>query len=124
MIKNLKPPPDENSLTYGQLVGYFKEERQKSYESCSNKKISFDLPLADAIDFGQVFVILKRFYIDEGAVTLQDAPQIKIYGDKNEGTFTQSEEMHALFVTIFQSLRSSGLQILNFSIATTSTLKH
>ena len=81
---------DEKTLTYGQLVGYFKEEEDTSYETCSNKKISFDLPLADAIDHGQVFVILKRSYIAEGEqvgdLTLSEIPQIKIYGDYNEGT--------------------------------------
>ena len=124
MVKHWRPPPDfsddDRTLTYGKLVGYFKEERQKSYESCSNKKISFDLPLADAIDFGQVFVILKRFYIEGGAVTLQDTPEIKIYGDKNEGR----KVFDALFVFLFQIWKSSELQILNFSTATTSTLKH
>ena len=120
MIKNLKPPPGENSLTYGQLVGYFREETQRSYESCSNKKISFDLPPADAIDFGQVFVILKRSYIEGGAVTLQDTPEIKIYGDKNEGR----KVFDALFVFLFQIWKSSELQISNFSmLATASTLK-
>ena len=90
MVKHWRPPPDfsddDRTLSYGKLVGYFKEERQKSYESCSNKKISFDLPLADAIDHGQVFVILKRVH-SGGELALREDPQIKIYGDHNEGKF-------------------------------------
>ena len=81
VIESLEPSPAENALTYGQLVGYFSQGRERSYQSCPNKYLSFDLPLAEAIDFGQVFVILKR--------TLQEPefPEIKIYGHRNEGNF-------------------------------------
>ena len=65
-------------------MGHFSQGRERSYESCPNKYISFDLPLADAIDFGQVLVILKR--------TLQEPelPEIKIYGNRNDGYFLNS----------------------------------
>ena len=81
VIESLEPSPTENALTYGRLVGHFSEKREKSYQSCPNKFVTFDLPLAEAIDFGQVFVILKR--------TLQqtELPQIKIYGNRDEGNF-------------------------------------
>ena len=84
VIESLEPSPAENALTYGQLVGFFSQGRDRSYQSCPNKYLSFDLPLAEAIDFGQVFVILKR--------TLQEPefPEIKIYGHRNEGNFLNS----------------------------------
>ena len=95
VIESLEPSPTENALTYGRLVGHFSEKREKSYQSCPNKFVTFDLPLAEAIDFGQVFVILKR--------TLQqtELPQIKIYGKRDEGnlffTFLTVYDIHFRF---------------------------
>ena len=82
VIESSEPSPSKNALTYGQLVGYFSERKRRSYQSCANKFVSFDLPLSDAIDYGQVFVILKR---DHNLP--QNLPEIKIYGERDEGNF-------------------------------------
>ena len=88
VIESLEPSPTENALTYGNLVGYFSERRERSYERCPSKFVTFDFPATfprfPAIDFGQVFVILKR------TAEQTELPEIKIYGNRNEGNFFNS----------------------------------
>ena len=96
VIESLEPSPSENALTYGSLVGYFSERRERSYESCPSKFVTFDFPATfprlPAIDFGQVFVILKR------TAEQTELPEIKIYGNENEGNFFNSlNSIHDLY---------------------------
>ena len=76
MSDTFDPPPTENLLTYGDLIGRFRKEKSRSFEKCSNKYITFDFTAKS--QFAQFVLILtwKRSLAKIGA-----KPQVRMYGE-------------------------------------------
>ena len=76
MSDTFDPPPTENLLTYGDLIGRFRKEKSRSFEKCSNKYITFDFTAKS--QFAQFFLTLtwKRSLAKIGA-----KPQVRMYGE-------------------------------------------
>lgn len=76
MSDTFEPPPTENLLTYGDLIGRFRKEKERSFEKCSNKYITFDFTAKS--QFAQFVLILtwKRSLAKIGA-----KPQVRMYGE-------------------------------------------
>ena len=74
----LEPPPIENLLPSGKLLGRFRKEKSGSFGKCSNKYVSFDF--APESQFGQFFVILTwRQTVADGEI-----PEVKMYGERED----------------------------------------
>ena len=65
-------------MTDGDLVGIFREVTQSTYDTCSDKRIFFDLPKSGEFDYGQVVIISETKH--------PIAPTVRIYGRKDPGT--------------------------------------
>ena len=77
-------------MTDGDLVGIFRETTQSTYDTCSDKKLYFDLPKSGEFDYGQVVIISETKHLIK--------PTVKIYGIKDPGTQIKKPYPAIIFV--------------------------